>query len=48
VNLSFWPTEFSRIRLQYDLDLPGWRPVPEHAVFLAFELVVGAHGAHAF
>jgi hypothetical protein len=48
VNLTFWPTEFSRIRLQYDLDLPGWRPVPEHAVFLAFELVVGAHGAHAF
>ena len=46
-NLTFWPTEFSRLRLQYDYDLPGWRR-GYHAVFLAMEFSVGAHGAHEF
>lgn len=46
-NLTFWPTEFSRIRLQYNYDRPAWR-TPFHAVFLAMEFAVGAHGAHTF
>jgi hypothetical protein len=46
--LTFWPTEFSRVRLQGSSDAPGWRDHPETAVFLAFEFSVGAHGAHKF
>ena len=47
-NLTFWPTEFSRIRAQYSAHVPLWRDEVTHAAFLALELVVGAHGAHAF
>ncbi len=47
-NVTFWPTEFSRVRLQGSADVPSWRPEPIYAVFLAFEVAVGAHGAHAF
>ena len=46
-NLTHWPTEFSRFRLQGSRDVPGWRD-PIHAVFLSAELVTGAHGSHAF
>ncbi len=46
-NVTFWPTEFSRLRLQYAYDLPGWRS-GYHAVMLAVEFSVGAHGAHKF
>ncbi|MCC6751682.1 MAG: zinc-regulated TonB-dependent outer membrane receptor [Deltaproteobacteria bacterium] len=46
-NLTFWPSEFSRLRLQYDYDRPWWRG-SFHAVLLALELVIGAHGAHKF
>ena len=46
-NVTFWPTEFSRLRLQYAYDLPGWR-AGYHAVILALEFSVGAHGAHKF
>jgi hypothetical protein len=45
--LTFWPTEFSRLRAQGSVDLPAWQD-PIWAVFLAMELTVGAHGAHAF
>jgi hypothetical protein len=47
-NLTFWPTEFSRIRLQAAADVPTWRTAPTISAFLAFEFAVGAHGAHAF
>ena len=46
-NVTFWPTEFSRLRLQYNHDRPGWRDA-YHAVMLALEVAVGAHGAHKF
>jgi hypothetical protein len=46
-NLTFWPTEFSRLRAQGAVDLPAWQD-PIWAVFLAMEIVVGAHGAHKF
>jgi len=45
--LSFYPTEFSRLRLQGDHDLPEWRDSVS-AVFLTAEVLIGAHGAHAF
>jgi hypothetical protein len=46
-NLTHWPTEFSRFRLQGSRDMPGWRD-PIWAAFLSAELVTGAHGAHTF
>jgi hypothetical protein len=45
--VTFFPTEFSRVRLQGSADLPGWRD-PIYAVMTAFEFSIGAHGAHAF
>jgi hypothetical protein len=47
-NLTFWPTEFSRLRAQVSVDDPRWLPDPIVAGFLALELVIGAHGAHHF
>jgi hypothetical protein len=47
-NVTFWPTEFSRLRLQGSVDRPAWRANPIWAVFLAVEFLVGAHGAHSF
>jgi hypothetical protein len=47
-NVTFWPSEFSRLRLQPSVDLPLWEEKPIYAVFLALELVTGAHGSHRF
>ena len=51
-NLTWYPTEFSKIRLQYNHDfleenffLAG-RDVD--SVFLQFEFILGSHGAHKF
>ncbi|HEY2614249.1 MAG TPA: TonB-dependent receptor [Chthoniobacterales bacterium] len=51
-NLTWYPTEFSKLRLQYNHDfleqnefLPG-RDVD--SVFFQFEFILGAHGAHKF
>jgi hypothetical protein len=48
VNLTFWPSEFSRLRLQASRDDAGWRPKAIWAAFLAAEFTIGAHGAHTF
>ncbi len=45
--LTFNPSEFSRIRLQYEFDDPSFRN-SYSAVFLQFEYSIGAHGAHPF
>lgn len=51
-NLTWLPTEFSRIRLQYNHDFLeenfflADRQADE--VFLQFEFILGAHGAHKF
>ncbi len=51
-NVTWYPTEFSKIRLQYNHDF-----LEENAflasrdvdsVFLQFEFILGAHGAHKF
>jgi hypothetical protein len=47
-NVTFYPTEFSRIRLQSSVDRPLWLDDPIFASFLALEVAIGAHGAHAF
>ncbi|MCO4762087.1 MAG: zinc-regulated TonB-dependent outer membrane receptor [Myxococcales bacterium] len=45
---TFYPSHFSRLRLQTSVDTAPWRPDPVFAVFVAFEVLVGAHGAHNF
>ena len=47
-NVTFWPSEFSRLRLQGATDRGGWRDGRDYSGFLAFEAVVGAHRAHRF
>jgi hypothetical protein len=45
-NVTHYPSEFSRVRLQGSRDFGLGEPV--WAGFLALELMIGAHGAHAF
>lgn len=47
-NVTFWPTEFSRFRLQASVDNASWRQAPVYATFFTVETVTGAHGAHKF
>lgn len=46
-NLTWYPTEFSKLRLQYNYDhregIGG-----DHSVWLQFEFLLGAHAAHKF
>jgi hypothetical protein len=46
--LEFNPSEFSRLRLQYNYDRSGGDGRINHEVFLQIILGIGAHGAHAF
>lgn len=46
-NLTFYPTGFSKLRLQYNLD-DGELFDTEHSVWLQFEFLLGTHGAHKF
>jgi len=46
-NLTWYPSEFSKIRLQYNYD--DRRDVRvDHSVWLQFEFLLGAHAAHKF
>jgi hypothetical protein len=46
-NLTWYPSEFSKIRLQYNYD--DRRSIgTDHSVWLQFEFVLGAHAAHTF
>ena len=51
-NLTWYPTEFSKIRLQYNHDLfEANRTLGRQAadsIFLQFEFILGAHAAHKF
>jgi hypothetical protein len=46
-NVTFYPSEFSKIRLQYNYD-QGEFFGTEHSVWLQVEFLLGAHGAHKF
>ena len=46
-NLTWYPSEFSKIRLQYNYDNRQGMGV-DHSVWLQFELLLGAHAAHKF
>lgn len=46
-NLTWYPSEFSKLRLQYNYD--DRRDIGvDHSVWLQFEFLLGAHGAHKF
>src|SRR5262249_227519 len=46
-NLTFYPSEFSKLRLQYNYD-QGELFGTEHSVWFQVEFLLGAHGAHKF
>jgi hypothetical protein len=46
--VTFWPSHFSRVRLQPGADWLGWQESPELAAFVQFEVLTGAHGSHPF
>jgi hypothetical protein len=46
-NITFFPSEFSKIRLQYNYD-HGELFGDDHSVWLQLEFLLGAHGAHKF
>ncbi len=46
-NLTWYPSEFSKIRLQYNYDHRDLIGV-DHSVWLQFEFLLGAHAAHKF
>jgi hypothetical protein len=45
--ITFYPSEFSKLRLQYNLD-HGEFIGTQHGVWLQMEFLLGAHGAHKF
>ncbi|MEP6810689.1 MAG: hypothetical protein ABI992_10630 [Chthoniobacterales bacterium] len=51
-NLTFLPTEFSRLRLQYNHDFLEENTFLSNrqadSIFFQFEFILGAHGAHKF
>ena len=46
-NLTFYPSEFSKVRLQYNYD-HGEEFADEQSVWLQLEFMLGAHAAHKF
>jgi len=46
-NLTWYPSEFSKVRLQYNYDDRREEGV-DHSVWLQFEFLLGAHAAHKF
>jgi hypothetical protein len=46
-NLTWYPSEFSKIRLQYNLD-EAQDFGEEHSVWFQLEFLLGAHAAHKF
>ena len=46
-NLTWFPSEFSKIRLQYNYDQRQHIGV-DHSLWLQFEFLLGAHAAHKF
>jgi hypothetical protein len=45
--LTYFPTEFSKIRLQYNYD-ERENVGRDHSLWLQFEFLLGAHAAHKF
>jgi hypothetical protein len=47
-DLTFYPSEFSKWRLQYNWDHLQTQEDNVHSVFLQWEFLIGTHGAHTF
>jgi hypothetical protein len=47
-NLTFYPSEFSKLRLQYNYDSPTFLDDDVSSLLLQFEFLYGAHGGHKF
>ena len=48
LQVTLYPSHFSRLRVQGSYDAPGWREDPIWAAILSAELLIGAHGSHTF
>ncbi|HVR85612.1 MAG TPA: hypothetical protein VMU54_14945 [Planctomycetota bacterium] len=51
IDLTYYPSEFSKVRIQYNYDhSPFLSNVSgdAHSVYVQFEILFGAHGAHKF
>lgn len=48
LNLTWFPSEFSKIRLQYNYDDSKYFDEPVHLMWLQFEYNLGSHAAHTF
>jgi hypothetical protein len=49
VNATFNPTEFSRLRVQYNhARVPDDSRTRFHQVYVQFQMSLGVHGAHVF
>ncbi|HEU4577232.1 MAG TPA: hypothetical protein VFS67_03185 [Polyangiaceae bacterium] len=49
VVVSYYPSEFSKLRLQYNYDRSQFLSQADaHSAYLQFEILFGAHGAHKF
>lgn len=46
--LGFYPSEFSGLRLQYDLIHDRARPRHDHTIAFQYNISIGAHPAHAY
>jgi len=46
-NLTWYPSEYSKLRLQYNYDDRADIGV-DHSVWFQFEFLLGAHAAHKF
>ena len=46
--LTWFPTEYSKLRLQYNFDRGGVLQTTDHSVWLQLEFLLGAHAAHKF
>jgi ABC-type Mn2+/Zn2+ transport system permease subunit len=47
-NVTFYPSEFSKLRLQYNFDSREFLDEEFSSLFLQFEYLYGAHGGHKF
>jgi len=45
---TFYPSHFSRVRLEASVDQPSWLGAPIFAVMAQLEVLIGAHGAHPY
>ena len=46
-NLTWFPSEFTKVRLQYNYDTRKNLGI-DHSIWLQFEFLLGSHGAHKF